>query len=77
VIRYIGKMYISPWKPPGVSERMWSVNLEASVSGEYSDSRQAFLPAIRVTESAGDKPQSNGVKYGHTSDKSGCTSNNT
>jgi len=28
-------MYFSLWKPPGVSERMWSVNLEASISGEY------------------------------------------
>ena len=29
------KMYFSHWKPPGVSERMWSVNLDASISGEY------------------------------------------
>jgi hypothetical protein len=29
------KMYFSRWKYPGVSERMWSVNLEASVSREY------------------------------------------
>jgi len=28
-------MYFSLWKTPGVSERMWSVNLEASISGEY------------------------------------------
>jgi len=28
-------MYFSHWKPPGVSERMWSVNLDASISGEY------------------------------------------
>jgi hypothetical protein len=27
-------MYFSDWKRPGVSERMWSVNLEASMSGE-------------------------------------------
>jgi len=32
---YISKMYFSLWKPPGVSERMWSANLEASISGEY------------------------------------------
>jgi len=24
----ISKMYFSHWKPPGVSERMWSVNLD-------------------------------------------------
>ncbi|MEA2207444.1 MAG: hypothetical protein QOE77_4220 [Blastocatellia bacterium] len=28
-------MYFSHWEPPGVSERMWSVNLDASISGEY------------------------------------------
>jgi hypothetical protein len=32
---HISKMYFSHWKPPGVSERMWNVNLEASISGEY------------------------------------------
>jgi len=32
---YISKMYLILWKPPGVSERMWSVNLDASNSGEY------------------------------------------
>ena len=32
---HISKMYFSHWKPPGVSERMWSVNLNASISGEY------------------------------------------
>ena len=31
----ISKMYFSLWKTPGVSERMWSVNLEPSISGEY------------------------------------------
>ena len=31
----ISKMYFSHWKPPGVSQRMWSVNLDASISGEY------------------------------------------
>jgi len=31
----ISKMYFSRWEPPGVSERMWSVNLEASISGDY------------------------------------------
>jgi hypothetical protein len=28
-------MYISLWKPPEGSKRMWSVNLDASSSGEY------------------------------------------
>ena len=32
---YIIKINFSNWKPPGVSERMWSVNLDASISGEY------------------------------------------
>jgi hypothetical protein len=31
----ISKMYFSHWKAPGVSERIWSVNLDASISGEY------------------------------------------
>jgi len=31
----ISKMYFSHWKPPGVSERMWSVHLDGSISGEY------------------------------------------
>jgi len=31
----ISEMYFSQWKPPEVSERMWSVNLDASISGEY------------------------------------------
>jgi len=32
---HISEMYFSHWKPPGVSERMWSVNLDASISGDY------------------------------------------
>ena len=31
----ISKMYFSHWMTPGVSERMWSVNWDASISGEY------------------------------------------
>jgi hypothetical protein len=31
----ISKMYFIHWKPPGVSERMWSVYLDASIAGEY------------------------------------------
>jgi hypothetical protein len=34
-LSYISKLHYSHWKPPGVSERMWSVNLDASISGEY------------------------------------------
>jgi hypothetical protein len=31
----ISKMKFSRWGPPGVSETMWSVNLDASISGDY------------------------------------------
>jgi len=34
-LAYISKMYFSLWKTPVVSERIWSANLEASISGEY------------------------------------------
>jgi len=30
----ISTMSFSLWEPPGVSERMWSVNLDALISGE-------------------------------------------
>jgi hypothetical protein len=29
------QMHLSHWKTPGVSERIWSVNLEVSISGEF------------------------------------------
>ena len=32
---HISKMYFGHWKTPGVSERMGSVNLDVSISGEY------------------------------------------
>jgi len=32
---YIREIYFSHWKPPGVFQRIWSVNLDASISGEY------------------------------------------
>jgi len=32
---YVSKMYIRHWKPPVVSERIWSVNFDASISGKY------------------------------------------
>jgi len=31
----ISKMYFSHREPPEVSERMWSVNIDVSISGEY------------------------------------------
>jgi len=31
----ISKMHFSHWKPAGVSERMLSVKLDVSISGEY------------------------------------------
>jgi hypothetical protein len=34
-LRYISKMYFSHWELPGVSEKMWSVNMDASISGKY------------------------------------------
>jgi len=40
---------------------MWSVNLDSSISG-VSDPRREFLPAFRVTGSAGDKPGSDDDK---------------
>jgi len=33
--RYVSKMYLGIWKPPGVSKRMWSVSLDVSISGKY------------------------------------------
>jgi len=53
-------VYFSHW-----SERMWSVNLDASISG-VSDPRRAFLPAFRVTGSTGDKLGSANYKPGST-----------
>ena len=50
MLHSISKVYFSH-----CSERMWSVNLDASISG-VSDPRRAFLPAFRVTGSADDKP---------------------
>ena len=34
-LQLISKIYYSHWKTPGVSERMWSVNIAASISGGY------------------------------------------
>jgi len=57
---FISKMYFGLWKTPGVSERMWSVNLAASISGEYqtlggysgrpSESQGSLTTSTGVTE---------------------------
>jgi len=39
VVKNISKMYFSYWEPPGVSERMWSVNFEVSIWEEYQTVR--------------------------------------
>jgi len=36
---YISKMYFRRWKSPRVSERMYSVTLDVSISGEYQTLR--------------------------------------
>jgi hypothetical protein len=33
-VLFISKMNFSHWKPAGVSERMWSVNVDVSMSEE-------------------------------------------
>jgi len=58
-LQSISKVDFSHW-----SERMWSVNLDASISG-VSDARRAFLPAFRVTGSADDKPGSTWERRRH------------
>ena len=75
---HISKMYFSHWKPPGVSERMWSVNLDASISGEYqtlgghSCRPSEYLGAPTTNLGA---PVSAGNTPGTAGDKSGSTSN--
>jgi len=75
---HISKMYFSHWKPPGVSERMWSVNLNASISGEYqtlgghSCRPSEYLGAPMTNRGA---PVSAGNTPGTAGDKSGSTSN--
>jgi len=82
---HISKMYFSHWKPPGVSERMWSVNLNASISGEYQTlgghscrpSEYLGAPATSLgapTTNLG-APVSAGNTPGSAGDKSGSTSN--
>jgi hypothetical protein len=77
---YISKLYFRHWKPPGVSERMWSVNLDASISGEHqtlgghscwpSESLGALTTSLGAPGSAGDKPGSAGDKSARTSNHS-------
>jgi hypothetical protein len=68
---YISKMYFSHWKPPGVSERMWSVNLDASISGEY---QTLGGHCCRPSELLGAPTTSLGAP-GSAGDMSGSTSN--
>jgi hypothetical protein len=66
-------MYISHWKPPGVSERMWSVTLDASISGEYETlGGYSCRPSEKLGAPgrAGDIPGSAGDKSGSTSNHS-------
>ena len=77
---HISKMYFSHWKPPGVSERMWSVNLNASISGEYqtlgghscrpSEQLGAPMTNLGAPVSAGNTPGTAGDKSGSTSNHS-------
>jgi len=80
IARYISKMYFSHWKPPGVSERMWSVNLEASISGEYqtvgghscrsSESLEAPATSLGAPTISLGAPGSAGNKSGSTANHS-------
>jgi len=73
-VHFISKMYSSHRKPPGVSERMWSVNLDASISGEYQTlGERSCQPSEKLgapTTSLG-APGSAGEKPGNAGDKSG------
>jgi hypothetical protein len=77
---YISKMYFSHWKPPGLSERMWSVNLDASISEDYqtlgehfcrhSEELGAPTTSLGAPGTAGDIPGSAGDNSGSTSNHS-------
>jgi len=71
VLHSITKTYFSHWEPPGVSERMWSVNLDASISGEY---QTLGGHSCRSSEELGAPTTSLGAP-GSAGDMSGCTSN--
>jgi len=76
----ISTMYFSHWNHPGVSERMWSVNLDTSNSGEYqtlgghscrpSEELGAPMTSLGAPGSAGNKPVSTGDMSGSTSNHS-------
>jgi hypothetical protein len=75
---FISKMYFSYWKPVGVSERMWSVNSDASISEEYhtlgghSCWPSEYMGALATRLGA---PGWAGNKLGSAGDKSGSTFN--
>jgi len=58
MLQDINEMYFSYWKPPGVSERMWSANSEASISVEY---QTLAGHSCRLSEKLGDLMISTGV----------------
>jgi hypothetical protein len=73
-------MYFIHWEPPGVSERMCSVNLDASISGEYyqtlgghscqlSEKLGALATSLGAQTTRPGIPRSAGDKSGNTSDR--------
>jgi len=80
---YISQMYCSHWNPPGVSERMWSVNLDASIAGEYeifgghscrpSDWLGAPVTCLGEPTTSLGAPGSAGNKSGSADNKPGST----
>jgi len=81
----ISKMYLCHRKAPGVSERMWSVNLDASIAGEYetlgghscwpSDYLGVPVTSLGAPTTSLGAPGSTGDKPGSAGDKSGRASN--
>ena len=81
----ISKMYFCHRKAPGVSERMWGVNLDASIAGEYetlgghscwpSDYLGVPVTSLGVPMTSLGAPGSTGDKPGSAGDKSGRASN--
>jgi len=83
---YISKMYFSHLEPPGGSERMWDVILDASIAGEYETIGGHSCPPKELlgaqatslgapTTSVGE-PGSSGDNAGSAGDKSGSASDN-
>ena len=85
LLHRISKIYFNHRKPPGVSHRIWSVNLGASISGEFQTlgghscrhSKRLGTPTTSLGAPGchGDKPGSTGDKHGSAGDMSGSTSN--